>query len=247
MKAHHELVEDARRQINEGAFSSPYARENRSAYLKIAGSPLNELAELGYEIDSLDDLRHLGRDWKTALPALLRWLPRIEDLHVKESVVRCLSVPWIGNRATGELIVEFKRYAPVLKHPSNPWDGNKMLEPSEKEKQSYPSFSLAWAIGNALAIVDIRGFERQVVELCSNPEYGAARQMVVLSLYRLGNSEAEDTALHLLSDEEVGLHAVMALGKMKSKRALFELEKLLSDRRPGVPKEARKAITSIRR
>jgi len=43
-----------------------------------------------------------------------------------------------------------------------------------------PSTSLAWAIGNALSIVDVKGFEEQIIELCRNRKYGTARQMVVL-------------------------------------------------------------------
>lgn len=51
----------------------------------------------------------------------------------------------------------------------------------------------------------------------------------------------------LLSDEEVKLHAIDAWEKMKSKRALFQLEPLLKDKRASVRKEARKAITKVMR
>jgi HEAT repeat protein len=71
--------------------------------------------------------------------------------------------------------------------------------------------------------------------------------MLVLSLGRLGGSEAEETAVQLLRDEGVQLHAIGALGKKKSKRALFELERLVADKRPEVRREARKAITKIMR
>jgi HEAT repeat protein len=43
------------------------------------------------------------------------------------------------------------------------------------------------------------------------------------------------------------MHAIGALGKMKSKLALFQLEKLTTDKRGEVRKEARKAITKIMR
>jgi HEAT repeat protein len=166
---------------------------------------------------------------------------------VKDSIVRCLSVPWVGNKATAELIEEFRRYAPILPNPTNVWVGNKMRELSDEEKKAGPFFQLAWTIGNALSIVDVSGFEGQILELCRNRKYGAARQMLVLSLGRLGGSEAEETAVQLLRDEGVQLHAIGALGKMKSKRALFELERLVADKRPEVRKEARKAITKIMR
>lgn len=240
-----EIVEKARQQIKREAFKDPARREQFDNYLICAGPLLDELKHLGYEIETLDDLRHQGKPWKTAIPALLRWLPKIDDPNVKESVVRCLSVPWVGNKATAELIEEFKKYAPILPKPTNPWAGNQLREIPEEEKKLGPYFSLAWAIGNALSIVDVKGYENQVIELCRNPKYGAARQLVVLGTGRLRSSEVEAAVLDLLNDEQVQMHAIGALGKMKSKRALFELEKLISDKRGEIRKEARKAITKI--
>ena len=95
--------------------------------------------------------------------------------------------------------------------------------------------------------MDVKGFEGEIIKLCRNMKYGAARQMLVLGLGRFRSSEAEETAVELLSDEQVQIHAVGALGQMKSKRALFELEKLMTDKRAGIRKEARKAITKIMR
>jgi hypothetical protein len=242
-----EIIETARKQIRERALGDPVGRKQLQSYLKIAGPILSELEALGYDIDTLDDLRHQDKPWKIALPTLLRWLPRIDDPGVKDSIVRCLSVPWVGNKATAELIEEFRRYAPILPSPTSIWVGNRMRELSDEEKKAGPFFHLAWAIGNALSIVDVGGFEGQIIELCRNPKYGMARQMLVLGLGRFRTSEAEETAAELLSDEDVKLHAIIALGKMKSKRALFELERLLTDKRPAVRKEARKAITKILR
>jgi HEAT repeat protein len=71
--------------------------------------------------------------------------------------------------------------------------------------------------------------------------------MLVLGLGRLRSSEAEEAAVELLNDQQVQMHAIGALGKMKSKRALFELEKLMTDKRGEIRKEARKAIAKIMR
>lgn len=245
-----EIVESVRQQIKRRTLDDPEARERLRKHLAITAPLLGELAELGYEIDTLQDLPHLGRPWKSALPVLLHWLPKIEDLVAKQLIVRCLSVPWIGNKATAELIAEFRKYAPI--DPGHPQDVSHLspaalLKHLQTIKPADPSASLAWAIGNALSVVDVRGFEGQIIELCRNPKYGAARQMVVLGLGRIRSTEAEEAALDLLSDEDVNLHAIGALGKMKSKRALFELEKLLTDKRAAIRKEARKAITKIMR
>jgi hypothetical protein len=226
----------------------PGVEERIQKSMAVAEPIIDELNKLGYKVGTLADLRHQDTDWKAALPLLFRWLPLVDDdLDIKEEIVRCLSVPWVGNKATAELIDEFKKYAPILPKPTNPWVGNQLREIPEEEKKLGPYFSLAWAIGNALSIVDVRGFEEQIIELCGNPKYGMARQMLVLGLGRLRCSEAEETAVELLSDEQVQIHAIGALGKMKSKRALFELERLIADKRPEVRKEARKAITKIMR
>lgn len=143
MKDRAKIVQRARQQIKEEALGVPTGRERFQNHLKIAGPILNELAELGYEIDTLDDLRHQGRPWKTALPTLLRWLPNMEDPCVKDSIVRGLSVPWAGNTATAELIDEFRKYAPILPNPTNPWVGNKLVTLSDEEKKAAPFFHLA--------------------------------------------------------------------------------------------------------
>jgi len=191
-------------------------------YLALVRPIVEELHELGYRIETLHDLRHQGKPWKTALPVLLRWLPKIDDPSLKEDIVRCLSVPWIGNHATSQLIQEFTKAAT-----------NRL--------------PLAWTAGNALSIVDIGGFEKDVMALCRKQEFGSARQMLVLGLGRLRDPEAETTAIELLGDETVRLHAIIALGGMKSKRALPELEPLLSDREAAIRRESRKAIAKINR
>ncbi len=209
------------RRVTSLVENDPERSDQIRTYAEAARPIVNELAELGYHIDSLADLRHQGRVWKSALPTLLRWLPLVDEPGVKEDIIRCLSVPWIGNEATARFIEEFKESAsrcPIM----------------------------AWTIGNALSVVGVGGFEDQIIELAANPAYGVARQMIVMRLDRLGNShKAEEVALNLLEDPDVKLHAVIALGKMKSKRSLPELKKLLTDKKTVIRREARKAIAKI--
>ena len=208
------------RAVEENSKRDPeYARRVAQA-LKIARPVLAELANAGYdELRTIGQLRRLGRDWKSALPILMRWLPVIEDPEIKEEIVRCLSVPWVGNRLTGELIKEFE--------------------------QADPRSSLAWAIGNALSIVSVKGFEEQIVGLASDSRYGMARQMIVLSLGRMRTREAENLAVELLDDEDVKIQALSALRKMGTERSLHRLEGLLTDKRALIRKAVRKTITKI--
>src|SRR5215467_2979850 len=194
-----------------------YIRQTRVAMQPI----LDDLAKIGYKIDWLSDLRR-KKSWATAIPILLDWLPRIKHRNLELDIIRCLSVPWTGSKATGYFIEKFTKVAE--------------LDPQ-----------YAWVIGNALSIVDVTGREKAIISLCRNSRFGSARQMVVIALHRIADPDAENTALDLLDENDVRLHAIIALGKMKSKRALFQLEKLLADKNPAIRKEARKAITKIMR
>lgn len=238
-----ELV--AERMAKDPAYAEQI-REVRAAVEPI----LRDLANVGFQVESLSELRTEVRSWEPTIPVLLHWLPLVHNLAVKEDIIRCISVPWTGSRATGYLIEEFKKYAPI--DPEHAEDVSRLsasqfLKYASTIKKRDPSSSLAWTIGNALSIVGVKEFEKEIIKLCRNRSYGIARQMMVMTLHRLRDTEAEETALDLLEDADVRLHAIIALGKMKSKRALFQLEKLLKDKNASMRKEARKAITKIMR
>jgi HEAT repeat protein len=246
-KARAAAIDKAHRKLKDLVLRDDVTREQFQKYVALAGPLLADLAAAGYPVETLYELRHQGKQWKTAVPILLRWLSLVQNPGLKEDIVRCLSVPWAGKESVEVLIHEFKKYAPILRSPSNVWSGNTFRGLREDEQKLAPYFNLAWAIGNALSIVDLNGFEKQVIALCKNSKYGAARQMLVQGLGRFNDRDAEDAAVELLNDDQVRLHAIDALARMKSKRALFELEKLLGDKNAVVRKEARKAITKIMR
>ncbi len=100
--------------------------------------------------------------------------------------MRRLSVPWVSGQGTEQLIEEFKKAVPH-------------------------AFYYAWAVGNALSIVSVKGFESDIISLCRQKKYGKARQMIVYRLDRIRKPEAEDLALDLLDDPDVRLHAIHAL------------------------------------
>lgn len=217
LKAHPVSKSVEERMARDPAYAD-WIRQTRA----VAKPILDDLAKIGFEVESLSALRNPKKSWEPTIPILLHWLPLVDHRDVREMIIRCLSVPWTGNRATAYLIEEFRRTA--------------------AEDVEY-----GWTIGNALSVVEVKGFEREIINLCRNSKYGRARQMIVMSLHRLRDHEAEGTALDLLNDPDVRLQAIIVVGKMKSKRALFQLEQLLADRQAVIRKEARKAITKINR
>jgi hypothetical protein len=202
----------------------PDARDpaERAEATKKASEPiLRDLVKAGYDVTSIGDIRHLGKSWERALPILLHWLPLTKNGIVKEEIVRCLSVPWIRREATPQLLKEFK--------------------------SSGPNESLAWAIGNALSIVDVSGFEKEIIELVRDHNFGMARQMLVIALGKIGGSEAEDAALSSLQDKDLVLHAIDALGAMRSARSVSPLKELLHHDRSAVRKAAKKALQRLQK
>lgn len=182
---------------------------------------LRELAEVGYEVESLADLRTSGLRYRDAIPALLSGLQRTQDRKVKGEIVRALSVPWAKPAATGPLIEEFKQV------------------------EDETGMGLRWTVGNALEVLwDDTRFD-ELVALVRDESFGKAREMLALGLGRSKKPEACIVAIELLGDPEVSGHAVKALRKLKDPRARSGLERMLDDDRAWVRKEAQRALAAL--
>lgn len=185
------------------------------------GEVLRELADLGYEVESVADLRASGRRYRDAIPVLLSGLQRSDDRKIKGEIVRALSVPWAKPVATGPLIEEFK------------------------QAEDETGMGLRWTIGNALEVLwDDSRFD-ELVALARDQSFGKAREMVTLGLGRSKKPEAALVAIELLDDPVVSGHAVKALRKLKDPRARVGLERMLDDDRAWVRKEAQRALAAI--
>ena len=115
---------------------------------------LDELAEVGFPVVSLTELRTSGVRYRAAVPVLLWWLPVMSDRRVKEELVRALSVPWARPVAALPLIAEFGRV-------------DERVDPT--------GTGLRWAIGNALSVVADDSVFDELVRLVevSHPGFGA--------------------------------------------------------------------------
>lgn len=187
-------------------------------------SLLSELAESGYPVASVSELRDSGLRYAAAVPVLLKWLPKV-PIEEREGMVRALSVPWARSQALDSLVDLFQA-DPV---PSDP-----MGE------------SLRWAVGNALEVLwDDTRFD-ELVALTADQRFGSARQMVVLGLGRSKRPEAVAVLIRHLDDPIVNGHAVKALGKLRDPRARARLESMTTERRAWVRKAAEKALSRLR-
>jgi HEAT repeat protein len=189
-----------------------------------SGSLLGELAEAGFPVGSLTELRTSGQRYRAAVPVLLRWLPLVSDRNLKEDLVRALSVPWARPVAARPLLDEFDR-----------------VEMSDDPTGT----GLRWAIGNALSIVADDSVFDELVRIVENRAFGKARQMVVIALGRSKRREAVPVLIGLLDDDDVSGHAVKALAKLRSHDARPALERMVNDPRSWVRKEAQKALAKL--
>lgn len=196
-------------------------RDNVERYQRAARPLIDELAAHGFDIASIRDLRYHYQEYRTAVPVLLRWLPRVDYLPLKEDIVRTLSVPWAKPDAAPALIAAFRRSS----------------EPGE--------FHLRWAIGNALDVVATEAELHDLLALAQDKRYGAEREMLMLALARIKKPGVVDALIASLDDPAVAAHAAGALGRLRARSAREPLERLAATSQGRVAKAAKLALQRI--
>ncbi len=185
---------------------------------------LADISAVGFDVESLADLRESGIRYRDAIPVLLRWLPEVREQQVKEEIVRALSVPWAKPAATQLLIEEFRNI-------------DASADPS--------GLGLRWTVGNALEVLFDDAHFDELAELAQNRRYGRSREMIVLGLGKSKRPEAVNVLLRLIHDPDVDGHAVSALRKLKTPEARAAFEHKLNDTRAWVRNEARRALAKL--
>jgi HEAT repeat protein len=189
-------------------------------YNQAAAPLMAELLSSGYDVASIEALAQ-SPVYKNAVPILVKWLPEIANLRVKNSIVRALSVRWAKPYAVGALLAEFH---------STPDSAN---------------VGLKWAIGSALeGLVSDENFD-DIVELVKEKRHGIARQMLASALGKMKNPKAVDVLICLLDDDDVVGHALTSLKKLKAKQAQTHIERLINHPNAWVRKVAKQALAKI--
>jgi hypothetical protein len=201
-------------------------QEARRNYWHAATPVLQDLDAEGVDsrplLESSIGIRQLIRskaDHIRAIPVLLKWLPKVEYIALKESIVRTLSVPW-AREVAPNLVSEFLSTPGAL-------SGYK------------------WAIGNALPIVADDSVFDDIVALARDKTHGKAREMVVLALANMKNPSAVDVLIELLGDDVVAGHALSALRKLAPVRARPFIEPFVTHPRTWWRNEAKRALAKI--
>ena len=196
-------------------------QENAQLYARAAEPVLADLEEDGFHVQTVGELRQRA-DYRAAIPSLVRWLPQVSYLPLKEDIVRTLSVPWARPMAGRVLIEEFRR------------------------TDDRTGTGLRWAIANALEVVADDDVLDEVIQLVRDPECGRAREMLTVALANMKSPRVVSVLRDLLRDDEVVGHAAMALGKLGVPAALPDLEALTKHPKEWVRREATKALAKIK-
>jgi hypothetical protein len=188
---------------------------------------LDELASVGFAVDSVDELRNSGVNYAEAVPALLRELTRETDPRKKEWIVRALSVPWARPAAIEPLLEEFR----TLPHDETRDNDN-----------------TRWAIGNAFEILWDDTYFEDFAALARERKYGRSRQMLVLGF---GKSKCVEQAvvvlLELCDDPTVEGHAISALAKLAHPAARDALQNATTHSQAWVRKAAVRGLAKVDR
>ncbi|WP_211518722.1 HEAT repeat domain-containing protein [Flavobacterium humi] len=181
----------------------------------------DELKKVGISINDIYDLVNTKESYPLAIPVLLDLLQKgIEDVKIKEGIIRALAVKEAIGKASPILIEEYHKIA--------------------KDKMM-----LRWAIGNTIYVTITENDVDSILQIVQDDENGMSRQMFVLALGKVKSEKAEDILIKLLDDEELTPHALEALGRLKSKKAKSKIEILTKHPKSLIKKEAEKALKKI--
>jgi hypothetical protein len=142
-------------------------QEERMQQFALAAAPMmEELRKAGYDVrdspyDLIDLFRRTRIPYTSAVPILVKWLPRVSRSDVKEGIVRALSVPW-AKEAALPLLQEF-RESPAATGGSG----------------------VKWAIGNALEVIADDTMFSDISSLVRDKRHGRDREMLVLALAKM--------------------------------------------------------------
>lgn len=179
---------------------------------------LREIREKGIEINSIDDLININKEYKDILPILIKYLSEYDDQNDKEWLVRCLGVKGF-TEATETLIREFYK-------ASN-------------------NSELKWAIGNTMSLILDKNSINPMLKIVQEKEHGVSREMFVIALGKLKDKKVIPVLLKLINDPDVTGHVIMALSNFNDLNLVNHIKPFKNHKKTWIKKEAEKAIKKI--
>ncbi|SNT50361.1 hypothetical protein SAMN05421812_107309 [Asanoa hainanensis] len=190
---------------------------------------VTDLAAAGVVVRDVADLVNTGQRYVAAIPILMAWLERLDALaaseeleRFREGLIRALSVR-DARPAAGSLMVS--------------------------QFRTVPTDSIRWVAGNAISAVAGPDVFDDVVGIVRNRSFGVVRQMPVDALPRIGGKPHRgaviDLLVELLSDDDVTLHAISAVRRIRAAQARPALRHLLDRQNPTIRRRAHEALNRL--
>jgi len=214
------------RSKEEIAESLSLAKELELEYSKEYSSMIAELADKGIKISNIYDLVNTAESYPDAIPILLNHVTKNYHDKNKEGIIRSLAVKEAIGKASPVLIAEYHRI------------------PKDK-------MNLRWVIGNTVLMTFTEDDIESILPIVQDKTNGKSRGRFIEALGKTKSKtakapEVENVLIGLLDDEEdVVPSALMALGRMKSKKAKTKISVLSIHPNELIRIEAQKALRKI--
>jgi hypothetical protein len=177
------------------------------------------LRNAGVEIECTYDLFQ-GPTPPGAVPVLIEMLPKIRHPYLRDAIVRGLATEEARGVAERALLDEFY---------------------SERSDDL-----VKLAIGCTIEYLMDRSLCDEVLKVVQDKKHGRTRWMFVQALGKVeGDPRVVDVLIQLLKDEEVAFDAMVALEKLRAKKALPYLEPFLNHPKMVLRNRARRTIAAI--
>lgn len=202
---------------------APIVEQNRADAQPVVAA----LQAAGFSVTHIADLynrRDLKAERDSAVPLLMRWLPRVTNVAVKDDMIRALSVKAAKPAAAPLMLKEL-----VNTKGANDED-------------------VCFAAANALIHVADDSYFIDIAQLLESKalSLGVRGRLAIALTAMVANRDAAICLLRrLLMDDDVAASAVVALGKLRAVEARHEIEPFAQHEEAWIRAEARKALSRI--
>lgn len=105
--------------------------------------------------------------------------------------------------------------------------------------------SLKWTIGNTISLILDNNCNEDIIRIIKNKDHGTSRQMFVVALGKMREKKALPIILEQLSDKDLTGHAIIALSYFNDQSIISYIEPFKNHEVNWIRKEAIKAIKKI--
>ena len=167
-----------------------------------------------------ETLQYMPREKKTIVPIVMKCFPETDSVQDRKELLRWLYFKGLYD-AVPMLIDEFIQ---------NPLNGDILYR---------------WAVADTIYKMKCPLYASEYMAIVQNREYGIARQMIVLLLGSIKCYESIPLLLSYISDEDITLQTVSALGKIGNTECIPCLEAYATSKNHAIRKETLNAIDRI--